>query len=304
VTESATAFDLRGFLAEEGGRVEEALERALEALEDHLPKSLLAPARYGVLGGGKRLRPVLCVAAHRACGGKDRPESYDLAVALELFHAYSLMHDDLPCMDDAPLRRGRPTPHRLFGEGPTARAAAALIPFAALRAFHATRALHADPSVARTVVQELARAAGGGGMVGGQVLDLLGEGSLLDEDELDGLHARKTGALLASSLRIGALAAGAPAVTREALDRYGRSIGLAFQVQDDVLDATAAVEVLGKAPSDLALEKSTYVRLHGLLEAERRARLLVDEALQALESGGIDSPPLRGLARYVVERDR
>lgn len=141
-------------------------------------------------------------------------------------------------------------------------------------------------------------------MVGGQVLDLLGEGRSLGEEELDGLHARKTGALLAASLRIGALAAGAPSVAREALDRYGRAIGLAFQVQDDVLDATAAAEVLGKAPSDAELGKSTYVRLHGVEEAARRARLLVDEALEALASAGLESPPLAGLARYVVERDR
>lgn len=304
MTGSTTAFDLPGFLEKEGRQVEEALERALEALGRQLPDPLLAPVRHGVLGGGKRLRPILCVAAHRACGGMDRPELYDLAVALELVHAYSLMHDDLPCMDDAPLRRGRPTPHRLFGEGPTARAAAALIPMAALRAFEATSVLHTDPSVARTVVRELARAAGGGGMVGGQVLDLLGEGRTLGEAELDGLHARKTGALLAASLRIGALAAGAPFATRESLDRYGGAIGLAFQVQDDVLDATAEAGVLGKAPSDLALEKSTYVRLHGLHEAERRARLLVEEALGALDAGGLESPPLRALARYVVERDR
>lgn len=304
MTASATAFDLRRYLEEEGRQVEEALERALEALARRLPEPLLLPARHGVLSGGKRLRPILCVAAYRACGGGDRSELYDLAASLELIHAYSLMHDDLPCMDDAPLRRGRPTPHRLFGEGPTARAAAALIPMAALRAFEASSVLHSDPSVPRTVVRELARAAGGGGMVGGQVLDLLGEGRSLGEVELDGLHARKTGALLAASLRIGALAAGAPSPTLGALDRYGRAIGLAFQVQDDVLDATAEAGVLGKAPSDLALEKSTYVRLHGLQEAERRARLLVEEALAALDAGGLQGPALRALARYVVERDR
>lgn len=305
MTSPATAFDLDGYLRAAGARVEEALERAVQRLDRDLPAPLAAAARYGVMGGGKRLRPVLCVAAYQACSGAEPPEAaYDLGASVELIHAYSLMHDDLPCMDDAPLRRGRPTPHRLFGEEATTRAAAALIPAAALSAWESVRALHPDPGVARSAVRELCRAAGAGGMVGGQILDLLGEGRTLTGEELDGLHARKTGALLAASLRLGALAAGASPSRREALERYGRDIGLAFQVQDDVLDATAATETLGKAPSDAALEKSTYVRLYGLDEAARRARKLAEGAAGALLEAGVSSPPLLALAGYVVERDR
>lgn len=304
MTPPATLFRLDAYLAEEGARAEEALDRSLSGLAPLLPPDVMEVARYAVLGGGKRLRPILCAAAWRACGGGETEGIHDLGAAVELIHAYSLMHDDLPCMDDAPLRRGRPTPHRVFGVGRATVAGAALIPAAALTAWRAAGRLNADPSVPRQVVRELCRAAGGGGMVGGQVLDLLGEGRVLDEQALDGLHARKTGALLTASLRLGGVAAGASPDQLSALDGYGRAVGLAFQVRDDILDATAGVETLGKAPSDRDRGKSTYVALHGLPEAERRARELVDRALAELEAGGVDSPPLRALALHVVERDR
>jgi len=300
-------FALGPWLEAEIGHVEAALVRAVDRLGALLPGTLLEPARYGVMTGGKRLRPVLCVAAFRAAGGEEPADGealHDLAAAPELIHAYSLMHDDLPCMDDAPLRRGRPTPHRIYGEGAATLAGAALIPAAGLRAWEAMQRLHPDPEVGREVVRTLLRAAGAGGMVGGQVLDLLGEGRSLGGDELDALHARKTGALLTAALRMGALAAGATPVRVSGFERYGRAIGLAFQVQDDVLDATAGVETLGKAPSDTELGKSTYVALHGVEEAGRLARVLVDEALSALDDLGVASPELRALARYVVDRDR
>ncbi len=303
MTESSTAFDLKGFLDRERAGVDAALDRALTRFEPLVPAPLMPAIRQGVRSGGKRLRPVLCVAAFRACGGVETPALHDLAVAPELIHAYSLMHDDLPCMDDAPLRRGEPTPHRVHGVDAATRAGALLIPLAALQAWEAGRVLHPDEGVARSLVRELAQAAGGGGMVGGQVLDLLGEAKDLGAEELDALHNRKTGALLVVSLRMGALAAGAEAGRLEALDRYGRYIGLAFQVQDDVLDASAGEEVLGKTPSDAALGKSTYVALHGIEEAGRRARVLVEGALEALRDGGLESAALEALARYVVERD-
>jgi geranylgeranyl pyrophosphate synthase len=303
VRQGSTAFDLKRYLADERGLVEDALLRALEAVAPRVPSALLPALRQGLLSGGKRLRPVLCVAAFRACGGVAAPALYDLAVSPEMIHAYSLMHDDLPCMDDAPLRRGEPTPHRVHGVEAATRAGALLIPLAALRAWEAGRRLHPDPGVSRALVRELCRGAGAEGMVGGQVLDLLGEGQRLASEELDALHNRKTGALLTTSLRMGAVAAGADAARLEALDRYGRAIGLAFQVQDDVLDASADQEILGKAPSDAALGKSTYVGLHGIPEAERRARMLVAQALEALRQGGVESDALTGLAAYVVERD-
>jgi len=297
-------FDVEAFLAEQGPAVERALERALAGLLPTLPPALREPLRHGVMSGGKRLRPILCVAAHEACGGEASEAAYDLAVSLELIHAYSLMHDDLPCMDDADLRRGTPTPHTLFGEAETARAALALIPAASCHAWGACLALGCDQTVARQVVLELNRAAGSGGMVGGQVLDLFGEDQALTAEELDGLHRRKTGALLTCSLVVGALAAGAEDRTLDALERYASAIGLAFQVADDLLDATASAGDLGKNPSDAALGKSTYVSLYGLEEAGRRAGELVAEARQALGEAGVHAPALWALANYVVSRKR
>ncbi len=184
------------------------------------------------------------------------------------------------------------------------RAGAALIPAAALQAWEAARASGCDAGRARAVVGALLEAAGAGGMVGGQWADLEGEGASIGAEELDGLHRRKTGALLAASLHMGALAAGAGDVACGALLRYGRAIGLAFQIADDILDATQSAAVLGKNPSDEALSKSTYVGVHGLEEARRRAEGQVSEALGALADAGLEAPALEALARYVVERER
>ena len=296
------SLDLKGFLAREGERVQAALERALKALEGTLDADVAGATRHGVLSGGKRLRPILCVTAYRACGGEQKEAVYDLAAALELIHAYSLMHDDLPCMDDADLRRGRPTTHRAHGEDVTLRAGAALIPAAALQAWSAADRLGCGPSTRKALVSTLLGASGAGGMVGGQWVDLEAEGKALEPDELDGLHRLKTGALLAAALDVGALAAGAPPSTREALHRYGRAIGLAFQIADDILDATATAATLGKNPSDDDLNKSTYVALHGLDEARRLAAEQVDEALAAVRDAEVEAPALEALARYVIER--
>jgi len=273
-------------------------------LEASLDRDLAAALRHGAMSGGKRLRPILCVTAYRACGGTAGEAAYDLGAALELIHAYSLMHDDLPCMDDANLRRGRPTTHQEHGEELAARAGAVLIPAAALQAYTAARALECGDEGAATVATRLMEAAGAGGMVGGQWLDLLGESEALAPDALDGLHRRKTGALLAASLEVGATAAGANPLTIDALRGYGQAIGLAFQVADDILDATQSAETLGKNPSDATLNKSTYVSLYGLEEARRRAEELADEAMSALTKGGIQAPALVSLAHYVVARDR
>lgn len=296
--------DLKAFLAGEAPRVQAALERAVAALKGQLPPDVAASVAHAVLSDGKRLRPVLCVAAWRASGGgadqEDAP--YDLAASLEMIHAYSLMHDDLPCMDDAELRRGRPTTHRLHGEDVTIRGGAALIAAAALRCWDAALALGCSPDQARRVTAALLEAAGGGGMVGGQWVDLEGEGQALGADELDGLHRRKTGALLEASLLVGATAAGAPAPTLHALSTYGQAIGLAFQIADDILDATQDAGTLGKNPSDAALGKSTYVALYGLDEARRRAQAQIDTAVEALSGAGLAAPALVALARYVVDR--
>ena len=304
MTSEPPALDLEALLRDERAEVERALERACEWLGDELPDELLQPARHAVLSGGKRLRPILCVVAHRACGRTTGPEVYDLGAAIELIHAYSLMHDDLPCMDDADLRRGQPTPHSLFGEAATARAGLALIPAASLWALRASYALGADDAVSRRIVSQLNRAAGAGGMVGGQALDLLGEGRRLDSNGLNRLHGMKTGALLTASLVIGGIAAGASEVTLAGLESFGRGIGLAFQVTDDILDATEITADLGKHPSDRLLDKSTYVSLYGLEEATTRARVYADEAAAALRGARVDAPALIALASYIVERKR
>ncbi len=296
-------FDLRAHLAAERVPVEAALERALEGLEEQLPLDVGRAARHGVMSGGKRLRPILCVEAFRACGGVVGAATYDVAASLEMIHAYSLMHDDLPCMDDAELRRGRPTTHREFGEELTMRAGAALIPAAALQTMNAARRMGTGEATAARAARVVMEAAGAGGMIGGQWLDLMGEGSRLTSDALDGLHRRKTGALLSASLQLGGIVAHADEAVLAGLLDYGRAIGLAFQIADDILDKTRSVDELGKNPSDDALDKSTYVSLYGLEEAGLRARKLVAEAHLALERAGLNAPALHALAGFVIERD-
>jgi len=299
---------LERYLESGVAEVEAALERSVARFEGGfgagVDPATRSAVRHGVLSGGKRLRPVLCIAAYEACGGTREPGAYDLAAALELIHAFSLMHDDLPCMDDAELRRGRLTTHRVHGEEATILGGAALIPMAALQALEACAGLGCDEARARRVARRLMEASGAGGMVGGQWLDLLGEGRTLTKNELDELHRRKTGALLAASVEIGAIAAGASDDDVEAVIGYGQAIGLAFQIADDVLDATASAETLGKIPSDAELDKSTYVAQYGLADARARAREQVDEALGALDAAGLRSDALEALARYVVERGK
>jgi len=292
VRETPAGIELKAFLSREKMAVESALMGALESLLPRVPQPFRGAFRHGVVSGGKRLRPILCVSAFRASGGEGAG-IYPLAVSLELIHAYSLMHDDLPCMDDADLRRGEATTHQAHGEAPTTVAGALLIPAAALHAYESAKAMGLPEERCRRLVEELSQAAGGGGMVGGQLLDLLGEDRELSVVQLDDLHRRKTGALLRASLRMGGLAAGASSVALEGLDRYGESIGLAFQIADDLLDATSSAQELGK---------STYVSLFGIEEAKGRARDLVTEALTALKDGGLVSPELEALALYIVER--
>ncbi len=297
-------LELKEYLGAEMLCVDKALDQAITFIESELESDIGDAIRHGVMSDGKRLRPILCTTAYRECGGRAEKNVYDLAASLEMIHAYSLMHDDLPCMDDAELRRGQATTHSVFGEDVTIRAAAALIPAAARQALQSARKLECGASGAAAIVQELLEAAGAGGMVGGQWLDLLGEGQTLSPKELDELHRRKTGALLTASLVMGALAAAAEKETVSALASYGHSIGLAFQITDDVLDATQSVELLGKNPSDVDLDKSTYVGLYGLDQAKEHARERIADALGALESIDIDAPVLTVLARYVIERER
>ena len=283
----------------------EAVESALAACcDDSLagvaPRVALA-IRYGLLGHGKRFRGLLVLASYRAAGGTG--DASGLAAAVEVVHAYSLVHDDLPCMDNDDLRRGRPTVHRAF-DVPTATAAGVtMVPLAARCAYRAARDLGIGSALAGRIVRELMTASGAGGMIGGQLLDLLAEGQRLSLEDLERVHRCKTGTLISASARIGAMAAGASDHVVLAFTRFGDALGLAYQIADDVLDVTATSDQLGKtAGKDVALAKSTYPLVMGIDEARRRAGALVNEACGAMEVVGRLTPDLERLARHVVER--
>jgi geranylgeranyl diphosphate synthase, type II len=257
--------------------------------------------RYALLGEGKRLRAILLLEAYRACGGAG--DASALAASIEVVHAYSLVHDDLPCMDDDDVRRGRPTVHRVYGVPVATAAGLAMVPLAARSAWHAACALGLPGAVGAAIVRELMEASGAGGMIGGQLLDLEAEGEHVGVASLERVHRLKTGALITASVSLGARAALAPEPRRLALARYGEAIGLAFQIADDVLDITATTDQLGKtAGRDLALHKSTYPALLGIEGATARASALVDEACDALSGEGLLTPALEQLARYIVTR--
>ena len=283
------------------GAIDEALEEFCAHFLDGLCGDVGAAVRYSLLGEGKRLRPVLVLAAYEAAGGSG--DASRLAAAVEVVHAYSLVHDDLPCMDDDDVRRGRPTVHRAFGVRTATAAGVAMVPLAVRCAIYGARQLELPAEATRAVVATLMRASGAGGMIGGQLLDLEGEGRALTLDELQRVHAAKTGALIVAAVRIGGIAAGCDARALAALERYGASIGLAFQIADDVLDVTATTDILGKtAGRDLVLQKSTYPALLGVEGATVRAGALAEEGCRALRAGGLLTPMLEHLARYVVNR--
>ena len=285
----------------------DAVDAALLALCDRylpaVPGAVAEAIRYSILGPGKRLRPILVLAAYRAAGGKK--DVSPLAAAVEVVHAYSLVHDDLPCMDDDDLRRGRPTTHRVYGVPVAAVAGLAMVPLAARAALDAAAALGLPQDVCGAIVRELMRASGAGGMVGGQLLDLEGEGLALSLAELERIHRAKTGSLIAASVHVGALAALAGDAEARALDAYGEAVGLAFQIADDVLDATSSSDQLGKtAGRDAVLGKSTYPAVLGVEGAVARATAFAEQACQSLERVGLLTPLLEHLARYAVARTK
>ena len=286
----------------------QCLAQVEAALSEWVPLS--APAglgeamRYAVLDGGKRLRPLLCLAAARAiAGAQGSPAALRSACAVELIHAYSLVHDDMPCMDNDVLRRGKPTVHIAFGQ------AQALLAGDALQALAFELLTPDDASVSLDVQAQLcralARAAGHHGMAGGQAIDLAHVGQAMGEAALRDMHKRKTGAMLEVSVHMGAVSAGADAKTLGCLERYAQAIGLAFQVVDDILDVTADSATLGKtAGKDQANEKPTFVSLLGLDGAKTQAQALLQDALQALDQAVLhDDGGLRALAHMVVQRD-
>lgn len=295
----STGFDFAAYLEAARGRVERALD---QALAPERPESLREAMRYSLLAGGKRLRPILCLAACEL-GDGDITQAMPTAVALEMIHTMSLIHDDLPAMDNDDLRRGRPTNHKVYGEANAILAGDALL----TRAFEmvALRSPGVPPDRLLQVVGELALAAGAPGLVGGQVVDLECEGKQVDLPTLEYIHLHKTGALLRACVVSGALIAGSPQDLLAALAIYARGIGLAFQIIDDILDVTASSEVLGKtAGKDLAADKTTYPKLLGLEESRQRADALVAEAKAALEPWKERAAPLLALADYITTRDR
>jgi farnesyl diphosphate synthase len=282
-------------------RAGRALDRRLPAAEIH-PGDLHQAMRYAVLGGGKRIRPVLVYSAGATVGAA--PESLDgPACAVEFIHAYSLIHDDLPAMDNDALRHGQPTCHKAFGEAMAILAGDALQALA-FQVLGQDPAMVADPAIRLRMLGVLAQAAGSRGMVGGQAIDLAAIGRELTLAELENMHIHKTGALIRASVLLGALSQSTvdPAVL-ERLDRYAKCIGLAFQIRDDILDVVGDTATLGKTQgSDRALNKPTYPALLGLDGAREHARVLYEEALTSLDALGAEADPLRWIAGYIVER--
>ena len=289
-------------LEERRRTIEEALDRALPPASAW-PKTIHEAIRYSLFAGGKRIRPLLALAAAEAAGADD-DEVLPFACAVEMVHTYSLIHDDLPAMDDDDLRRGKPTCHKVYGEAIAILAGDALL----TRAFHLIVDLPADPDGDRVrrrlqAAAILGEACGTTGLIGGQVLDLESEGRAVDAATLERLHRAKTGALLAACVRGGGVLGRASASTLACLDRYASAIGLAFQVVDDILDATEGAERLGKtAGKDSAAGKATYVAVHGLDGARRIASHLLAEAREALAPLGPRGTMLDALARLIVER--
>lgn len=292
-------MDLKTYLSQRQSLVESALDAALPPA-DARPARLHASMRYSLFAGGKRMRPILLLAACEACGGA--PEAaLHAACAVECLHTYSLIHDDLPCMDDDDLRRGKPTNHVVYGEGLAVLAGDALL----TAAFELLARSPGTPRYSQgTLVTELAVATGSLKLIAGQAADLEGEGKSLDAEELLFIHRNKTGALLTATVRLGAMCADAAEPQLAALTQFGDDTGLAFQIIDDILDVTQPTEMLGKsAGKDLTAQKQTFPAIFGLEASRQRAHELTDSAMAALEPFGENAAPLRAIADYLLNRE-
>lgn len=294
-------MDLKSYLEERRAMVDGALERYLPS-NDTLPQSLHEAMRYSVFAGGKRIRPVLMMAACEAVGAE--PErTLPAACAMEMIHTYSLIHDDLPAMDDDDYRRGRPTSHKVYGEATAILAGDALLNEAYLLLSRPDVLSEVPPDVRCRIIHTIGRCAGSLGMVGGQVVDMESEERSIDLPTLEYIHTHKTGALILASIQSGALIGGGGETELQALTRFAEAAGLAFQVADDILDVVGDQAQLGKdVGSDAARGKATYPALLGLSAARQRARELKDMAVGAIEPLGEKAEPLRQIARYIVER--
>ncbi len=292
-------MDLKSYLADRAALVDAAMDAYLPTAKER-PSTIHEAMRYAICAGVKRLRPVLCIAAAEACGG-ETADALAPACALELMHTYSLVHDDLPAMDNDDLRRGRPTCHKIYGEGMAVLCGDALLTEAFL-------VLSQTPPTqrygTRDYVNELAETGSSRQLIGGQVMDLEGEGKQLTKRELVRIHEAKTAALLTCSLRLGAMTANATPAKLSALSEFGHHLGLAFQVIDDILDVTQSTEVLGKtAGKDLAVEKATYPAIIGLEASRKEAAKLTKAAMAALKPLGKKAARLEQIAAHLLKRE-
>ncbi len=298
---TTSTTELATFLAEARDATNAVLSDWCVRIREELPEPVGEAVEYGLTAPGKRLRPALVLGVFRELGGDG--DVAEIAAAVEVVHTYSLVHDDLPCMDDDDLRRGRATTHRRFGVAVAVEAGVAMVPLAARVLAAGCGRLALPTETMGEIWTELFRAAGGSGMIGGQVLDLEAEGRPVSLGELREIHRRKTGALITASAVIGAMAARTTAARIESVRAYGREIGVALQIADDVLDATATSQELGKtAGKDALQQKATFATLLGTESAMQEAREAVDRAMDHLGAGGIDSPLLGSLAKFVVDR--
>jgi geranylgeranyl diphosphate synthase type II len=289
---------VRSYLEQQGQRVSAYLETLFP--EDAVPQRLFSAMNYSLLAGGKRLRPVLCLATAKTFG-IDEEAVLPAAAAIELIHTYSLIHDDLPCMDNDDLRRGKPTNHRVYGEATALLAGDALLTYA-FEQLSKPMEISAERQLA--LIRTLASAAGSYGMVGGQMADIEAEkngGTLAD---LEFIHLHKTARLIAASVEMGSWFADIEARQRDALKVFGNALGLAFQIVDDILDVIGDTQVLGKVVGvDQKLQKLTYPSLIGLDASKAKAQELIDDGIRALHQAHIESELLEGIARYIVERN-
>ncbi len=295
-----TSFDLNEFLATRTESVNRALDRFLPG-ERTRPATIHRAMRYSLFAGGKRMRPAILLAAAAACNGAEK-EAMPLACAVECIHTYSLIHDDLPAMDDDDFRRGKPTNHKVFGEGIAVLAGDALL----TQAFEIAAQARSWPRYShRDLILEIARASGSLQLVAGQVADLEGEGKKLSVADLRYIHERKTSALLCCSVRLGGMSANCTRAQLAALTEFGYNVGLAFQVIDDILDVTQTSEQLGKtAGKDVAVQKATYPAIVGLEKSHRIATQLTDKAFGALKIFRGRAVALEALAEYLLKRDK
>ncbi len=292
-------MNLKTYLATRAAETDAAMDAFLPKAKER-PATIHAAMRYCVFAGGKRLRPVLCLAAAEACGG-EISKALAPACAVELMHTYSLVHDDLPAMDNDDLRRGRPTCHKVYGEGMAVLCGDALLTesFAVLARTTPTKRYGT-----RDYIAELAETGGSRKLIGGQVMDLEGEGKKLAKRDLVRIHEAKTAALLTTSLRLGAMTANATPAKLAALTDFGHALGLAFQVIDDILDVTQSTDMLGKtAGKDQAVEKSTYPAILGLDASRKEAARLTNAAMDSLKPFGTKGARLREIATHLLKRE-